>query len=804
VIGASIALFAQLSVVAHGPDTAQTCQAIEISVAASAVGNAVPHVVVPSLAPFDVLRSSPIPHLNRDSRGAGSVTAEYRYVLTTDRVGTFVIPPFEARLGTTIARSRPISISVHQASSRGSIPTVVARARVDTSLDVDFRALTRPETVFVGQQANYEVAVFLNQTVRDRLRRNPTFFPPDMQSMLAYDMPVPDSNRRRVWSRCFDALVYQRALFPLMPGRFSIPPAQLVYSLPLSASFFSREETHELQTDSTVLVAVEPPLAGRPSDYGGAVGKLRVAAKLDTTASRVGDPMRLTVRVSGTGNVKLFPRPTVGVPWGSLVKGDERVHVDSTARRIAGSKEFDWVLTPKIAGELDLPPIRYPYFNPDSRRYEVASTTPTRVRVAVGSLVAVDTARTETLLSLRTRYRGAPRTPLHEHPIFWAFLALAPLPVLSMSGRERRRKFIERTMTPATRLAALPRSQTASNDPCEVRRAFTNALADRLGLEPESFTRPGALARSLRRRGVSTELALDAERFLRQLDEAAFSASGRLEADSAQRAADLYRAVDAESLPRMHIAARTFAIVAIIAMGMMGVVTAYAADANAGRRAFDEGVAAYQRHDFVAAREAFIASVAAEPRAPDAWADLGTASWAVADTGRSVAAWQRALRLEPLAADVRERVELVHALPFDAAGYVPPLPASWVFNFAAILWCIAWGAAAYRMGRHRPAAQREVTTLAIIAGFVAIVGFALMDRLSGRELAVIRQTASLSSDPQLGGDRGATAIVGEVVRIDGRQGAWSRVILDDGRDGWLENSALLSLDVREATQIRAN
>ena len=63
---------------------------------------------------------------------------------------------------------------------------------------------------------------------------------------------------------------------------------------------------------------------------------------------------------------------------------------------------------------------------------------------------------------------------------------------------------------------------------------------------------------------------------------------------------------------------------------------------------------------FVGAREAFIVAATTEPRAPDAWANLGTASWAAADTARSVAAWQRALRLEPLASDVRDRVELVH------------------------------------------------------------------------------------------------------------------------------------------------
>src|SRR4051812_25939953 len=366
-----------------------------------------------------------MPHVTY-SQANKSITAEYRYVLTTDRVGAFSLPPFETRLGTQVARSRPLEVVV-RGGTRPNRPIVVARARIDTSLAGKTSALALPETVFVGQQANYEVAVFLNETVRERLRRNPTFFPPDMQSMLAYDLPARgDGPRRQGTSHCFDALVYQRALFPLIPGRFAIPPAQLVYSLPLSASFFAREETHELQTDSTVLIAVEPPTSGRPSDYGGAVGNLHVAAKLDTIGSRVGDPMTLTVRVSGTGNVKLFPRPSVGIEWASLVKGDERVQVDTAARKIAGAKEFDWVLTPKVAGELDLPPIRYIYFNPETRRYETALTTPTHLRVATGSLASADTVRTETVLALRTRYRGAPSTPLHEYPIFWIALALVP------------------------------------------------------------------------------------------------------------------------------------------------------------------------------------------------------------------------------------------------------------------------------------------------------------------------------------------------------------------------------------------
>ena len=171
-------------------------------------------------------------------------------MLTTDRVGH--VHDSAVRGATRqrdVARSRPMRDRRASAARGDSVPTVVARARVDTSLEVNFRALTLPETVYVGQQANYEVAVFLNETVRDRLRRNPTFFPPDMQSMLAYDLPR--ARRSAAAARSARTASTRSSIsarsFRSMPGRFAIPPAQLVYSLPLSASFFSREETHELR-----------------------------------------------------------------------------------------------------------------------------------------------------------------------------------------------------------------------------------------------------------------------------------------------------------------------------------------------------------------------------------------------------------------------------------------------------------------------------------------------------------------------------------------------------------------------------
>ena len=142
--------------------------------------------------------------------------------------------------------------------------------------------------MYVGQQATYTVAVFLNAAVRNRLRRNPTFYPPDMQSMLAYDVPSVGAEPRATGTaNCFDALIYRRALFPLQTGRLVIPPAQLTYSLPVGASFFSREESHELQTDSAVIVAIDPPAAGRPADFDGAVGSFRLSMRTQSPTARV-------------------------------------------------------------------------------------------------------------------------------------------------------------------------------------------------------------------------------------------------------------------------------------------------------------------------------------------------------------------------------------------------------------------------------------------------------------------------------------------------------------------------------------
>jgi hypothetical protein len=113
----------------------------------------------------------------------------------------------------------PALLFFQVAAAQGPLPEVVTRPRLERNGGVDFHALVVPETVYVGQQATYQLGVFLDQETRGRLRRNPEFIPPESRDMLAYDLPDRGGsisvNRD---GRSYEVHVFRRALFALTPG----------------------------------------------------------------------------------------------------------------------------------------------------------------------------------------------------------------------------------------------------------------------------------------------------------------------------------------------------------------------------------------------------------------------------------------------------------------------------------------------------------------------------------------------------------------------------------------------------------
>ncbi|MDE3126943.1 MAG: SH3 domain-containing protein, partial [Gemmatimonadota bacterium] len=231
---------------------------------------------------------------------------------------------------------------------------------------------------------------------------------------------------------------------------------------------------------------------------------------------------------------------------------------------------------------------------------------------------------------------------------------------------------------------------------------------------------------------------------------------------------------------------------AFVALGVGGTLRALVAGTPA--QDFRAGVEAYGQHAYVAARDAFARVAAAEPRAADAWANFGTAAWAARDTAGAVVGWRRALGLEPLADDARDRLGLVHGVPAMAPGYVPPAPIDLLLLVMALAWiavCAAWHPA---VRDRTPAAPRLIVPAVVVAALFGLAAIALSGRLDGRRLAVVRGPAMLSTDPGFGAGVGSDVETGEIVRVLSQQGAWMRVEVDGGRQGWLPAQQLVALD----------
>src|SRR5207245_10768263 len=94
----------------------------------------------------------------------------------------------------------------------------------------------------------------------------------------------------------------------------------------------------------------EPPLAGRPVNFSGAVGTFRVSMTAEPTVLQAEDPLVLTVRITGSGDLQQVQRPDLR----RLANFSKRFLIENLGQRdLPGEKtrEFTYQLRPRHAGD---------------------------------------------------------------------------------------------------------------------------------------------------------------------------------------------------------------------------------------------------------------------------------------------------------------------------------------------------------------------------------------------------------------------------------------------------------------------
>ena len=373
-----------------------------------------------------------------------SVSVTWTYVLRPKKVGQFTVSQIQISHDNKTYTADPIPIKVLPKSTKPS----QSESTQDTFTDAFSSSTHKVEASvdnprpYVNEQIIYTFRYLY--TARIPSFNSPKYTPPSLRQFWTTEL-----ERKRAQRQMIDGTLYwieeiQVGLFPITAGRVTIEPAKL--SLPLSTGR-GRPQSSNVLITNPVEVDVRPlPEEGKPTNFAGTIGQYQIHAQTDRGTIEAGDGFTLRVRVSGTGNIKTVPAPTVPtLPNMAIYDPQITDSIGIADSKVRGSRTYEYVIIPSKEGDWTIPAIDYPYFDPQMGSYQVARTVPIAIHVvpnpneAVGATPAHMTQSDIHLLKQDIRYIKPDSLQLSDQHLqpyrrisFWVVQTLPIAVVLSV------------------------------------------------------------------------------------------------------------------------------------------------------------------------------------------------------------------------------------------------------------------------------------------------------------------------------------------------------------------------------------
>lgn len=128
------------------------------------------------------------------------------------------------------------------------------------------------------------------------------------------------------------------------------------------------------------------PAAGKPADFTGATGQFTITAALSQPQLSTDEVGKLTVNLTGKGNMMLLAPPEIQWPAGlEAFEPTVTERISYATIPISGSKFFEYRFSVAKPGTYTIPPINLSWFDVQKRNYQTVSTQALTIQVAQGS-----------------------------------------------------------------------------------------------------------------------------------------------------------------------------------------------------------------------------------------------------------------------------------------------------------------------------------------------------------------------------------------------------------------------------------
>ena len=229
---------------------------------------------------------------------------------------------------------------------------------------------------YVGQALPTRVSLLVR---RDLELANAAF--PQRQGDAFVNTEFSDSPARgttEVGGRAYGALQWNILVTPIHSGQAELSFTQeVLLQLPSNArdfgSLFSfrtaQTERSVLQSEPQPLLILPLPAEGRPASFDGAIGQLSVSADVSTTRLTQGEPVTLTLSITGSGNFDRIVPPALPEWDGWRIYPPKSDFTPGDATGFSGTKTFAYILIPQTDQVTEIPEVAYASFDPKTARY---------------------------------------------------------------------------------------------------------------------------------------------------------------------------------------------------------------------------------------------------------------------------------------------------------------------------------------------------------------------------------------------------------------------------------------------------
>ncbi|MEP2774991.1 MAG: BatD family protein [Luteolibacter sp.] len=566
------------------------------------------------------------------------------------------------------------------------------------------------------------------------------------------------------------AISFTQIIVPKKAGEFSLPPSTLLtsyvappepkgrnaaqwrstYPSYFNNNFFEKTEGETYEKFHTAsrgsrLVVLPLPTAGRPDDFTGQVGKRTITATASPTVLQAGDPITLTITVTGNDFPEIIELPELdGI---EAFTRQFSIPPRQSAGRIDGktnTKTYIRTIRPLGQEASVIPAIRLPYFDPETKAYALASTAPIPITVKPAeTITAFDASLTgsgplRNLVGKNEEGITANITDpaaLHASttsrflPLLWLLAALPPLAFLAYLILGAPARLRAKDPAKARTLAAgknFSKAISRASSLAETEAALRDYLSAKLRLHPTAHTYPEIEA-ALTSLGASPETlatiheiytTAESNRF--QHAPASDIPDHRFKATTAVRNLATVLAIILAFLPTLSRGSDTEILFDEANELFTSANNTALSDPTAARDLYEASILKYQY---------LIDGMGV--KTPALHLNLGNAHFLAGDHGRAVLNYHRALALDPLNADATHNLRYLRTLTIDE---LPPTRRQQVihaftfwhrspFLLRAILFGLANAALFFLLARKltcKKGQKRSATLIKAIAAAVAI------------------------------------------------------------------------------------